>query len=429
LLTGLCLVFSLMMFAGCASAPWKGEGKRPKKIDYNHKNAVIMFMNEGLRLHYAGKFEESNLNLEKAEAKIEELFTKSLTRRAASLMINDYTIPYRGEDFENVMTNLFMGLNYMLLGRGEDALVEARKVDIKLNVINDRYESDKKNVYTEDAFVRFIMGLLYESENEMNDAFVSYRKAESIYGRYRNQYGVPVPGTLLRKLVSSTGAVLFEDELKHYRDKYPHITPRESSNPGLSGEIFFFHHNGPCPRKVENALTIRMPDGYLLRIAVPRFRRRPYSIKKCEIILRSKTDGGVYRTRTEKGEDIGAIAIRNLENRMARIRTKAVARATAKYLATKAAGMAVRDKKGRDWSWVIRGIMNIFTVLTERADLRFCDLLPDRIDIGDLIVPAGDYNVNVRTLNARGRIVGRLKLADIRINTGEKKFVSFRTVK
>ncbi len=429
LLTWFCLAVSFLLIANCATAPWKGGGKRPKKINYNHRNAVILFLNEGLRLHYAGKYKQSNFNLEKAEAKMEELYTKSLTRSAASMMINDYTIPYRGEDFENVMTNLFMGLNYTLSGKGENALVEARKVDIKLNVINDRYKPEKKNVYAEDAFVRFIMGLLYESENETNDAFISYRKAEGIYEAYQNGYGVSAPGILLTKLVNSTKAMLFEDELKYYRDKYPHIKPPALPEPDKSCEVFFFHYNGLCPRKVENAFTVRLPDGYLLRIAVPRFRSRPYSIKKCEIVLSSKEGANVYRTRTEIAEDIGAIAIQNLENRMARIRTKAIARATTKYLATMAAGMVVKDRKGRDWSWVVRSIMNIFTVLTERADLRSCDMLPDRIDIGHLNVPPGDYSVAVNTMNAGGKVIGHIDLADIQIKAGEKRFVSFRTIK
>ncbi|GAF99605.1 unnamed protein product, partial [marine sediment metagenome] len=79
------------------------------------------------------------------------------------------------------MVNLFMALNYVGMGNWEGALVEARKVDNKLSVINSKYEEEKKNVYKEDGFIRFLMGALYEAEGEINDAFISYRKAEEIY--------------------------------------------------------------------------------------------------------------------------------------------------------------------------------------------------------------------------------------------------------
>ena len=91
-----------------------------------------------------------------------------------------------------------MALNYTAAGHHEDALVEARKVDSKLNVINSRYADDKKNVYKEDAFIRFLMGVLYEAEGEVNDAFISYRKAEEIYRNdYAANYGVSAPSLLI----------------------------------------------------------------------------------------------------------------------------------------------------------------------------------------------------------------------------------------
>jgi len=86
------------------------------------------------------------------------------------MLSNDLTLPYEGEDFETVLINVVAALNYVLLNQWDDALVEARKVDHKLNVINDRY--DKKNVYKEDAFARYLSGILYEGKGELNDAFI-----------------------------------------------------------------------------------------------------------------------------------------------------------------------------------------------------------------------------------------------------------------
>jgi len=148
---------------------------------YKERNAALYYMEEGLLAHFAGRYDESNQSLLKAEEILDELYTRSISKQAASFVINDNTIPYRGEDFEDAMVNLFLALNYAGLGLMEDALVEARQVDNELNIINSRYEDESKNVYSEDAFIRFLMGVLYEANDEINDAFISYRKAEEIY--------------------------------------------------------------------------------------------------------------------------------------------------------------------------------------------------------------------------------------------------------
>ena len=151
------------------------------KESYKERNAALYYMEQGLLAHFAGHYAKSNQSLLKAEAILDELYTRSVSKQAASFVINDNTIPYRGEDFEDAMVNLFLALNYAGQGLMEDALVEARQVDNELNIINSRYDDASKNVYSEDAFIRFLMGVLYEANDEINDAFISYRKAEEIY--------------------------------------------------------------------------------------------------------------------------------------------------------------------------------------------------------------------------------------------------------
>ncbi|MBW2106265.1 MAG: hypothetical protein JRI26_09660 [Deltaproteobacteria bacterium] len=150
------------------------------KDTYSKRNAVLYYLDEGIISHFGGHYKESNQSFARAESIMDELYTKSISKEAASFLISDNTVPYRGEDFERAMVNLFMALNYVGLGSWEDAVVEARKVDNKLNLINSQYEEAKKNVYKEDGFIRFLMGTLYEVEGEINDAFISYRKAEDL---------------------------------------------------------------------------------------------------------------------------------------------------------------------------------------------------------------------------------------------------------
>ena len=156
---------------------------------YGKNNQLLFLLEKGMVLHRNGQYQESVAVFEEAKSLWEELYTASLSKITASWVVNDYALPYRGEDFERIMMNIFQALNFAALGDFESALVEARDVDSKLEVINGQYSPGQKNVYREDAFARLLAGILYESAGsyaDRNDAFISYEKAYEAYaGDYR----------------------------------------------------------------------------------------------------------------------------------------------------------------------------------------------------------------------------------------------------
>ncbi|HRU39360.1 MAG TPA: hypothetical protein P5511_05740, partial [Candidatus Goldiibacteriota bacterium] len=150
-----------------------------EKNQYKGEHELLYYFDKGAILQMLGDYKASTQNLEKAELKIDELFTKSVTKELSSYFSNDLNLPYEGEDFEQVAVNIIKCLNFMYLGDFDGALVEAKKVDHRLNVLSDRNEG--KNVYKEDAFARYLSGIAYEAKGEINDAYIAYRKA---YGAY-----------------------------------------------------------------------------------------------------------------------------------------------------------------------------------------------------------------------------------------------------
>jgi hypothetical protein len=125
---------------------------------FGEKNEVLFNVEMGSLMHYAARYGESNQRFLAAERRMEELYTRSVSTEAAAMILNDNLIPYEGEDFEKVIVNLYLALNFAQMGDVEAALVEARKVDLKLNQYSREYEG--KNVYKQDAFVRYVMGVL-----------------------------------------------------------------------------------------------------------------------------------------------------------------------------------------------------------------------------------------------------------------------------
>ena len=399
------------------------------KENYTERNAALYYMEEGLLAHYAGHYQESIQSLLKAEAMLDELYTHSVSNETAAFLINDNTLPYRGEDFEDAMIHLFLAISYICAGLKDDALVEARQVDIQLDLINSRYETNERNVYNEDGFIRFLMGVLYETDGEINDAFISYRKAEEIYRNdYRPNYGLGPTDYLIASLMSSADALGFDTELNHYRQIYPDVAYPLPEQKRRMAEIFVVHYNGLAPEKTEDSWVVPMPDGYIAKIPFPRFTDRSYTIKGGTVRLKNRTTGDTYRFATERMEAIGAIAKTNLDNRLVRIKAKAVARATTKYLATKAAAKSAEERSGGLAGMLVQVAGNVAAFATENADVRQWRLLPDEIRVGTTLVPPGEYEGAIDFVGANGAAIATRPMGLFTVAEGTKTFFIQRTV-
>lgn len=402
---------------------------KDNKDAYPKRNAALYYMEEGILAHFALRYKESNASFSRAEQVMDELYTRSISKQTASFLINDNTIPYRGEDFESAMVNLFMALNYVGLGLKDEALVEARKVDNKLNIINSRYSEDKKNVYKEDAFIRFLMGVLYEADGEDNDAFISYRKAEEIYRTdYQQNYGVSPPIILIENLLSSAKAMDFDQELTEIQGQYSDVTFMAPAKKREMAEIYCIHYNGPGAEKAEKRWIVPLPDGYVVKIAYPKFNKKYFQIARGVINLKSLSSGSSYQFPTVLMEGISSIAIKNLENRTGRIKAKAIARATTKYLATKAVSKKAKEKEGKLVGLLVQVAGNIASVATEQADIRHWRLLPAEIRVGKIAVPPGEYKGRINFVNASGATITSREIERFAVEGGEKRFFTYRTL-
>jgi hypothetical protein len=395
---------------------------------YGRKNQVLYALDRGMTLHYAGQYQDSNRFLERAEQLIDDLFTKSVTAETSAMLSNDLNLPYEGEDFENVLINVVSSLNYVLLDQWDDALVEARKVDHKLNVINDRYA--RKNVYREDAFARYLSGLLYEGRGELNDAFIAYRKAYDTYRVYQEQYGTPIPPTLPGDLLRVTEALGLTDEHAEYRTLFPAVTWTDQKEFRAQAEVIVVSYDGLAPIKVNEFVDAPIPDGaggiYILRVAFPKFVPRPTGLSGADVRVVGQ-ERAVASQRTFLVEDITAIAQKDLADRIGRISAKAIARAAAKYAITRAAEHGVNQSRG-DGSGAIVGLLgNIYSIASEQADTRSWRTLPGAIRMARVLVPPGRYRVEI-VPNGTGTTSSSTTSYDVTLEAGRKLFIAERVV-
>lgn len=395
---------------------------------YGARNAVLYDLDRAMTLHLAGRYAESNTYLAHAEDRIDALYTTSLSREAGSFLTNDTTLPYEGEDFEKVMINIIAALNYVSLDRLDDALVEVRKVDQKLNVFNDRYE--RKNVYKEDAFARYLSGILYEARGELNDALVDYRRAYASYQEYGKQYQTPTPPSLPGDILRTAEALGASDILAEYRKLFPAVVWTPYRRLQQSAEVIFISLNGLSPIKEDFFITVPVPDGqglYPFRLAVPHFVARPVDLAYAEVQV-PDVSRVVASARTVRVEDVTAIARKNLDDRVARIMAKAVARATLKYAAAEAAEHAARKSHNEGVEAAAGLIMKVYGVMSEHADTRSWRTLPGEIQLTRIEVPPGSYGLAVNYYSRGGAVVVRRSLEPLQLRAGQKRFVCQRVV-
>ncbi|MDP8212906.1 MAG: hypothetical protein P9X22_06425 [Candidatus Zapsychrus exili] len=388
------------------------------KEGYGYKNRLLYYMDYGLVLHLVKRYKESIIAFERAKSIYDGLFTVSLSSEGSAWLVNDYSLPYRGEDFERVMINIFQAINFACLGDIGEALVEARDVDSKLFIINSHYENGQRNVYKEDAFARFLMGIFYESQDTMegfNDALISYRKAIDIYeDDYSANYGLEIP-YILKENILAVSEMIDADYYRKYRNKFNNIDFVSLVKKKNKAEIYLIHYVGFSPIKHQVSITIPVPNGFITKLAFPEYYDRSFS-KEIGVLKAVSDTGKVFEAKTFVSQDIGSIAINNLKNRKSRVIAKAALRAGLKYFIAESVAGYLKENHGENASKWSKYISNLYNISSEQADLRSWQTLPSEIRITRLILNSGNYRL----------FFDEDDLGEIDIKENEKKFIVYR---
>jgi hypothetical protein len=408
--------------ASLAGRDFAGAEKKvsaAKETSYGRKNMVLYYLDLGAVQHDAGKFKESDESLDRAERRMEELYTKSVTRAAGTLMLNDTTTEYAGERFERALVNAYRALNYTFLNKREDALVEVRKLSRLLQEYSDVYGA-KSTAYKDDAFAQFLASLLYEDDGRPDDARIAREKSRKAYESWKKGYGTPVPS--LEPVGERKGA----------------------------GEVVFIHYNGVAPRKVSKTISVAWREalthldatkddeaeagqarraiaaglsGKAVAVAFPDYVQDPFQIAGS--VVRA---GGV-EAHTELASDVSAIARKDLEERLGVIRARAIARATVKFILAKAASDAAAKKYGKN-SWqalLTQAGGAVAAVATEVADTRAWATLPAQFRVARLYLPPGLHDLTVTYTGPSGAALSTQHFKGVTVVKGRRTYLRDRT--
>jgi uncharacterized protein len=389
-----------------------------EKQQYSGPNNFLYYVDRGALFQRLGRYQESSQELELAELLLEELYGTSITEAATSFLVNDMSLSYTGEDFEQVMINVLKALNYLynndLIGAG----VEARKVDTLLLKLSDQYGSDA--IYRQDAFARYLAAFAYEAAQDYNNAYIDYKKAYEAFEWYHKYFGLPLPTLIKTDLLRLSRWLGFDDEYRQWREKFGPDLPEPSPRPGPQSEVLLVVYDGFVPAKETRLVVVSTvdPDGHpsTLKVAFPVFHSRPNVVERVRVGL---PDGQV--AESELLEPLDAIAYQTLEQRIGAISGKAIARSILKFTAAQTARKAARANS-EEAGLMVGLIADIFTWTTEQADTRSWRTLPNRFHVVRLTLPAGSHELEVRVETTRGATRSLPPLV-VELKMGEKKAI------
>jgi hypothetical protein len=386
---------------------------------YDKKSAILYYLDSGMLNHYAGKYDESISLLQDGEQGIQDAFTKSVTQTAASYLVNDNTLDYAGEDYEDVYVNVFNALNYYHKGDVEGALVEVRRMNEKLEYLTTKYgimgqklqeEAAREggeaqapefqiSKFANSALGRYLGMLFYRGTGGEDDARIDRDLLKAAYANAPEIYNFPLPTSVDQELVVSGG----------------------------KARLNVIGFGGLSPVKQENVTRIPIDlQGTYIKIALPELQYRPSQITRIEVVI---DGGGVFNL--EKLEDMEAVARETFKSKIGLLTTKTVLRATIKAVTAKASsdiGSSMADSDNSNVALVgnilrLVGVVGkVSNELTEQADLRASRYFPGAAYVGGITLEPGVYSFTVNYYGNRG-LLESVKKQNVRIDANRLNLV------
>ncbi len=399
-----------------------------KNIYYSKKDRVLYYLDLGLLYHYAKQYQKSNEMLSKAENAIKELYTKSISKALASMILNDNTLDYSGEDYEDIYINVIKALNYINLNEREEAFVEIRKINEKLNYLEDKYKkiskeynSSKKgklkfkpgkNKFTDSALARLFSALLYRSEGQMEDASIDLRKFKQVWNKEPSIYDfkpISVNKFLSEKPKIDFVCLVGTSPDKKAKTLYIHtekdhiiIATTNETPKGKSDLTYLNSFYWPG-----------IKAGLHFKFQVPYIVKKPSKVSKIKISV-----NGYQNVKPDKLEDIQNVAINTFKIKEPIIYFKTITRAILKGVISAKQKQDLSKKIDNPLlSFAMRAAIDVAVDATEHADLRISHYFPANVYFKELEIKKGVYKVQIDYYDKEGNIL----FSDIKDNVEIKK--------
>jgi hypothetical protein len=310
-----------------------------------------------------------------------------------SWAFNDAARAYPGEGFERVYLHCSLAQAYMALGKIDDVYVESRLANQLLESEEGLYETK----YEAGGWGHLLSAVTYELIGQRDQAFIDYQRM------VQKGVGTSLAGKALVRLARELGR---SDEAERLEE----IHGPDLERPAGSASVVLLGAVGLGPYKVEAVLPVPTPDG-VFQMAVPSYVARPSTVTGLRLVRLPSQDS----VCTDVIESVTNVAKANLEDRLFWIAAKSAARGLLKRELTK--------QLEEEWDAAGRVVGDLFTILSERADLRAWMTLPDSYQACRLFVAPGSHGLRVEALEGEA-----VDLGEFELDPGETMVIFVRTL-
>ena len=410
-----------------------------KEKFYKKKEKALYYVDAGMLHHYNGNYEQSNVLLSKAEIAFDELYTKSIGRGAASMLLNDNVLEYSGEDYEDIYLNVFKALNYVKLDKFDDAFVEIRKINEKLSLLEQKHKKmakqfnsskDKKknfeagkNKFHNSALGRYLSMLLYRAEGKMDDARIDKEKIDEAWQLQSHIYNFSKPSLssyLNRSDKAKINVISFTGRApdKKANTLYIH-TEKDLIVIGTTKE------NPRGKQSLETLDLINWSDvkkGYHFKFQLPFMKTRKSNIGRIEVIVDGNSVADLQQI-----EDIEKVALETFSIKEPLIYLKTITRTVIKGLFAAKRKQEMEKKINNELlGFAARLATDAIVDATENADLRISRFFPAKTSVTEIEVTPGIHNIKIKYYSKNGSVLFVDDLGDKDITrSGLNLFESF----
>ena len=382
------------------------------KLKKQTRNQLLYFLQKGTILFMNNEHAESNKYFQQADYFIED-YQKNYLTKAATFITNPSIQTYEGESFEKVLLHYYTTLNYLKQNKLDEALVECKRMELKLQKITDYYKGENK--YKNDAFVYLLTGIVYDAQRNYNSAFIAYRNAYNIYKEvYAKNLETPAPLQLKHDLIRTALLTGFTAEAEQYKQEFNLTSYQLDSNYKNNAVIFWNNGFGPIKDQWSiNFTVLPAGNGYvnfvnldlglnfpyyagndsksmvnlkMIRVAFPKYVSRKPTITDAKISV----DSLGVSVDLNMAEHVDKIAYVSLKDRMVKEVAEALVRLAVKQIAEE-----VANTKNE----ALGSTLSVLNAITEQADTRNWQTLPYSINYGRLQLPEGTYSAQFKSNN------------------------------
>jgi hypothetical protein len=339
------------------------QGSEPKARD----NAQF-HLNRGLLEFFTGDFNTAITTLSLAKKEMSVLEATSISENVGAGTLSETLRSYSGYPTDRVMVQNILALSYLFNNDIEGARVEILQADIAMKKL-----AEKDSLNGQLASAHLIAGIVYELLNEQSDALISYRFAQDIM----TQRVMPLPLGLKQALLRMSFKLGAEQQFVDYQQRFPDLSKpsRKTDN-----QVFVMYFDGVVSHKVEKTVVLPSRNfAQLIRISMPGYPATEQNVRRVQLTPSKQ------QITTEIVSNVDDLVREDLDREYPSILLLTTTRTLAKYELLR----RVNQKNN------LAGLLlNIATVITERADLRSWNMLPGNIQFGYLETTENEIQID-----------------------------------